>query len=118
MGKVNFINSHILWTTIHVLQKVELDIEFYVRLSNKIVKIIEGEKEKLFQVIDEAIHSLDISLMRPSEKIKLIQIGLQYIIPKSQIEPQEEQKFTVEIIDNLSKYSDKQLSDAIENNQS
>jgi hypothetical protein len=25
---------------------------------------------------------------------------------------------TVEIIDNLSKYSDKQLSDAIENNQS
>ena len=54
--------------------------------------------------------------MRPSEKIKLIQIGLQYIIPKSQIEEQEEQKFTVEIIDNLSKYSNKQLDNSIENN--
>ena len=52
--------------------------------------------------------------MRPSEKIKLIQIGLQYIIPKPQlIEEQKEQKFTVEIIDNLGKYSDKQLDEAI-----
>ena len=53
--------------------------------------------------------------MRPSEKIKLIQIGLQYIIPKPQLieEPQEEQKFTVEMIDNLGKYSDKQLDEAI-----
>ena len=81
-------------------------------------KISSQVKEKLFQVIDETIDSLDISLMRPSEKIKLIQIGIQYIISKPQIEEQEEQKFTVEIIDNLSKYSDKQLSDAIENNQS
>jgi len=83
-------------------------------------KISSQVKEKLTQVIDETIDSLDISLMRPSEKIKLIQIGLQYIIPKPQLieEAQEEQKFTVEIIDNLSKYSDKQLSDAIENNQS
>ena len=76
-------------------------------------KISSQVKEKLTQVIDETIDSLDISLMRPSEKIKLIQIGLQYIIPKSQIEEQEEQKFTVEIIDNLSKYSDKQLDEAI-----
>ena len=82
-------------------------------------KISSQVKEKLYQVIDETIDSLDISQMRPSEKIKLIQIGIQYIIPKPQIEePQEEQKFTVEIIDKLSKYSDKQLSDAIENNQS
>ena len=78
-------------------------------------KISSQVKEKLTQVIQETIHSLDISLMRPSEKIKLIQIGLQYIIPKPQLieEPQEEQKFTVEIIDNLSKYSDKQLDNAI-----
>ena len=78
-------------------------------------KISSQVKEKLTQVIDETIDSLDISLMRPSEKIKLIQIGLQYIIPKPQLieEPQEEQKFTVEIIDNLSKYSDKQLDEAI-----
>ena len=78
-------------------------------------KISSQIKEKLTQVIQETIHSLDISQMRTSEKIKLIQIGTQYIIPKSQIEPQEEQKFTVEIIDNLSKYSDKQLDEAIKN---
>ena len=70
-------------------------------------KISSQIKEKLSQVIDETIDSLDISLMRPSEKIKLIQIGLQYIIPKPQIEEQqEEQNITVEIIDNLSKDSD------------
>ena len=69
-------------------------------------KISSQVKEKLTQVIDETIDSLDISLMRPSEKIKLIQIGLQYIIPKSQIEEQEEQNFTVEIIDRLTKDSD------------
>ena len=80
-------------------------------------KISSQIKEKLSQVIDETIDSLDISIMRPSEKIKLIQIGLQYIIPKPQLieEPQEEQKFTVEIIDSLSKYSDKQLDEAIKN---
>ena len=81
-------------------------------------KISSQVKEKLTQVIDETIDSLDISLMRPSEKIKLIQIGLQYIIPKPQIEEQEEQNITVEIIDRLEKYSDKQLDNAIENNQS
>ena len=78
-------------------------------------KISSQVKEKLTKVIDETIDSLDISIMRPSEKIKLIQIGIQYIISKPQLieEPQEEQKFTVEIIDNLSKYSDKQLDEAI-----
>lgn len=82
-------------------------------------KISSQIKEKLTQVIQETIHSLDISQMRTSEKIKLIQIGTQYIIPKPQlIEEQEEQKFTVEIIDSLSKYSDKQLDNAIKNNQS
>ena len=45
--------------------------------------------------------------MNSNQKIKLIQIGLQYIIPKSQIiEEQEEQNFTVEIIDRLTKDSD------------
>ena len=59
-------------------------------------KISSQVKEKLTQLIDETIDSIDISLMRPSEKIKLIQIGLQYIIPKPQIEEQqEEQNITV-----------------------
>lgn len=82
-------------------------------------KVTSQVKEKLSQIIDETIDSLDISVMNSNQKIKLIQIGLQYIIPKPQlIEEQEEQKFTVEIIESLSKYSDKQIDNAIENNQS
>ena len=71
-------------------------------------KISSQVKEKLSQIIDETIDSLDISVMNSNQKIKLIQIGLQYIIPKSQIieEQKEEQNFTVEIIDRLTKDSD------------
>jgi len=82
------------------------------KLSNKI-------KDKLSSIISEAIDSLDLEYMSKAERLKLIQLGIPYIITKPQIEEtQEEQKFTVEIIDNLSKYSDKQLDNAIKNNQS
>jgi len=81
------------------------------KLSNKI-------KDKLSSIISEAIDSLDLEYMSKAERLKLIQLGIPYIITKPQIEEQEEQKFTVEIIDSLSKYSDKQLDNAIKNNQS
>ena len=45
-------------------------------------KISSKVKEKLSQIIDETIDSLDISVMTENQKIKLLQIGLQYIIPK------------------------------------
>ena len=42
--------------------------------------------------------------------------GLPYIITKTQQEElQEQQNFTIEIIDRLSDYSDKQLDNAIKN---
>ena len=53
-------------------------------------KISSQVKEKLSQIIDETIDSLDISVMNSNQKIKLIQIGLQYIIPKSQIIEEQE----------------------------
>ena len=64
-------------------------------------KISSQVKGKLFQIINETIDSLDISVMNSNQKIKLIQIGLQYIIPKSQIleEPKEEKNFVIEIIE-------------------
>ena len=66
-------------------------------------KISSQVKGKLSHIINETIDSLDISVMNSNQKIKLIQIGLQYIIPKSKlIEEQEEQNFTVEIIDKTS----------------
>ena len=68
-------------------------------------KLTSKIKEKLSCIISEAINSLDIGSMSKSERLKLIQLGLPYIVTKPQIEEpqQEEQKFQIEIIDSLSK---------------
>ena len=74
-------------------------------------------KESLSLLISEAVSSLDINSMSKSEKLKLIQLGLPYVITKPQTEEVvEEQKFTVEIIDRLTDYSDKDIDSAIKNN--
>ena len=54
--------------------------------------------------------------MTKSERLKLIQLGLPYIVTKPQIEEPvqlEEQKFQIEIIDRLGKYKDRDLDKAI-----
>ena len=81
-------------------------------------KITSEIKEKLSQVIMDAMSSIDIDLMTQNEKLKLIQIGLTYVIPRlkqvENIEEEEEpRKFEIEIIDSLSKHSDKELNKAI-----
>ena len=73
-------------------------------------------KDKLSAIISDAISSLNIEDMTKAERLKLIQLGLPYIITKPQQEEiQEQQNFTIEIIDRLSDYSDKQLDNAIKN---
>ena len=79
-------------------------------------KITAEIKERLSQVIMDAMSSIDIDLMTQNEKLKLIQIGLTYVIPRlKQVENIEEEprNFQIEIIDSLSKYSDKELDKAI-----
>ena len=80
-------------------------------------KITAEIKERLSQVIMDAMSTLDIDLMTQNEKLKLIQIGLTYVIPRlkqvENIEEEEPRKFEIEIIDSLSKYSDKDLDKAI-----
>ena len=80
-------------------------------------KITAEIKERLSQVIMDAMSTLDIDLMTQNEKLKLIQIGLTYVIPRlkqvENIEEEEPRKFEIEIIDSLSKYSDKELDKAI-----
>ena len=80
-------------------------------------KITAEIKERLSQVIMDAMSSIDIDLMTQNEKLKLIQIGLTYVIPRlkqvESIEEEEPRKFEIEIIDSLSKYSDKELDKAI-----
>ena len=80
-------------------------------------KITAEIKERLSQVIMDAMSSIDIDLMTQNEKLKLIQIGLTYVIPRlkqvESIEEEEPRKFEIEIIDSLSKYSDRELDKAI-----
>jgi len=79
------------------------------KLSNKI-------KGKLSKLIDEVIASFDIEDMTKAERLKLIQLAMPYVLTKPQQEEVEQQQnITVEIIDRLSDYSDKQLDNAIRN---
>ena len=82
-------------------------------------KITAEIKERLSQVIMDAMSTIDIDSMTQNEKLKLIQIGLTYVIPRlkqvESIEEEEPRKFEIEIIDSLSKYSDKELDKAIKN---
>ena len=80
-------------------------------------KITAKVKDRLATIIDEAMDSIDVEKLTVAERIKLIQIGLQYVIPRlkqvENIEEEEPRKFEIEIIDSLSRYSDKELDKAI-----
>ena len=82
-------------------------------------KITAEIKERLSKVIMDAMSTLDIDSMTQNEKLKLIQIGLTYVIPRlkqvEEITDEMPTNFQIEIIDSLSKYSDKELDEAIKN---
>ena len=73
-------------------------------------------KDKLSSIISEAIDSFDIADMTKAERLKLIQLGMPYIITKPQQEEiQEQHNITVEIIDRLEQVTDKETDAAIDN---
>ena len=80
-------------------------------------KITSKVKEKLTTILNEAMDSIDIETMTKAERLKLIQIGLQYVIPRlkqvEEITEEEPRTFQIEVIDSLSKYSNKELDKAI-----
>ena len=80
-------------------------------------KITAEIKERLATILNEAMDSIDVKTLTVSERLKLIQIGVQYVIPRlKQVENVDEEmptNFQIEIIDSLSKYSDKELDKAI-----
>ena len=79
-------------------------------------KLNSNIKDKLSSIISEAIDSFDIADMTKAERLKLIQLGMPYIITKPQQEEiQEQHNITIEIIDKLSDYTDDQLDNAIKN---
>ena len=69
-------------------------------------KITAEIKERLSEVIMDAMSSIDIDSMTQNEKLKLIQIGLTYVIPRlKQVEDVSDEmptNFQIEIIDNTS----------------
>ena len=71
---------------------------------NKLTKEI---KEKLSYVVKDALDSLDVKTMSKVERLKLIQIGVQYIVPRlRQIEEvidEPPRQFQIEVIDSLRK---------------
>jgi len=87
------------------------------RISGKPNKLTAKVKDRLATIIDEAMDSIDIEKLTIAERLKLIQIGLQYVIPRlKQVENVEEdipRNFQIEIIDRLSKKTDKELDEAI-----
>ena len=80
-------------------------------------KITAEIKQKLSQVIMDAMSTIDIDSMTQNEKLKLIQIGLTYVIPRlkqvEEITDEMPTNFQIEIIDSLSKYSNEELDKAI-----
>ena len=81
---------------------------------NKLTKEI---KEKLSYVVKDALDSLDVKQMTKAERLKLIQVGVQYIVPRlrqiEEVTDEPPRQFQIEVIDSLSKYSDKELDKKI-----
>ena len=79
-------------------------------------KITTEIKERLATILNEAMDSIDVKTLTVYERLKLIQIGIQYVIPRlkhTEEVIEEPRNFQIEIIDSLSKYSDKELDQAI-----
>ena len=82
-------------------------------------KLTAEIKERLSYIVKDALDSLDVKQMTKAERLKLIQIGVQYIVPRlkqvEEIKDEEPRSFQIEVIDSLSRYSDKELDKAIKN---
>ena len=80
-------------------------------------KLTAEIKERLSYIVKDALDSLDVKQMTKAERLKLIQIGVQYIVPRlrqiEEVTDEPPRSFQIEVIDSLSKYSDKELDKAI-----
>jgi hypothetical protein len=75
-------------------------------------KLTSEIKERLSQVIIDAMSTIDIDSMTQNEKLKLIQIGLTYVVPKlKHTEEREEvpRNFQIEVITSRSQLSEREL---------
>ena len=77
------------------------------RPKGSLNKITAEIKDRLADILCEAVDSIDVKEMNKSERLKLIQITIQYILPRlKQVEDNTEKQpkqFQIEIINSLSK---------------
>jgi hypothetical protein len=89
------------------------------RPKGSVNKITSEIKEKIADLVSNVFETLDPNTMTQQEKLKFIQIGLQYVVPRlrsiEQKEPVEEQTFIIEIIDKLTDVTDEQVDKSIDN---
>ena len=72
-------------------------------------KITAEIKERLSKVIMDVMSTLDIDSMTQNEKLKLIQIGLTYVVPKLKHTEEREEvptNFQIEVITSRSQVSE------------
>ena len=78
---------------------------------NKLTKDI---KEKLSYIVKDALDSLDLETFSKAEKLKLIQIGVQYILPRlkqvEEVTDEPPRQFQIEVIESRSQLSKKELN--------
>ena len=80
-------------------------------------KLTAEIKERLSYIVKDALDSLDVKQMTKAERLKLIQVGVQYIVPRlrqiEEVTDEPPRSFQIEVIDSLSRYSDEELDKAI-----
>ena len=72
-------------------------------------KLTSEIKEKLSQVLMNAMSTLNIDSMTQNEKLKLIQIGLTYVVPRlkhTEEREEEPRQFQIEVITSRSQVSE------------
>ena len=75
-------------------------------------KITAEIKERLSHVLMDVMATIDIDSMTQNERLKLIQIGLTYVVPKLKHTEEREEvptNFQIEVITSRSQLSEKEL---------
>ena len=77
-------------------------------------KITAEIKQKLSQVLMDVMATIDIDSMTQNERLKLIQIGLTYVVPKlkhTEEREEEPRQFQIEVITSRSQLLEKAIND-------
>ena len=72
-------------------------------------KLTSEIKERLSEVLMDAMSTIDIDSMTQNERLKLIQIGLTYVVPRlkhTEEKEEEPREFQIEVITSRSQVKD------------